>query len=333
MSSQVKLGIAALSLVAILTLAGYLFKPFANLKPMTLGAFFNFSNNFEFSYVDPELNRIIKSRLDGKEGQYSVVLVRLNGEEKLYALNDDQVFPAGSLYKLFLLSAAFNEIEKGNLKEDEEITVSQKHLVEVLGFEDFGYDPKQKEITHTVSAILKRIATISDNYASIMLAEKIGWEKVREQAKILGASSTVIQSPIRTTSSDIALFFTKLYRGEVVSKQSSEKIINLLSDSKLNTRIPARLPETVEATDGANMKLKIAYETSSGQSNDNKVKLKIAHKTAELPDLRHDAGIVFLPENPYVIVLFANEVAYEDEAVELLANLSKDIFDYMNRSK
>jgi beta-lactamase class A len=315
MTSQTKLGLAALSLVALLTLAGYLFKPFQNLKPMTLGAFFNFSNNWNFSYVDEKLNKIIKSHLDGKEGQYAVVIIDLKGGEKLYSLNGNQVFPAGSLYKLFLLSAAFEEIEKGTLKEDQEITVSQKHLVEVLGFEDFGYDRKQTNITHKVSAILRRIATISDNYASIMLAEHIGWDKVREQARILGASGTIIQSPIRTTSSDIALYFTKLQKGEVVSKESSEKIIELLSDSKLNTRIPAGLPEVVEASDGA------------------KIRLKIAHKTAELPDLRHDAGIVFLPENPYVIVLFANEVAQENEAVELLANISKDVFDYMKENK
>lgn len=313
MNSSTKIGIATLSLVVFLTLAGYLFKPFQNLQPMTLGAFFDFSNKFEFSFIDEELNRVVKSNIDGKEGQYSVVLVRLSDGEKLYALNANQVFPAGSLYKLFLLSAAFEEIEAGRLKEDQEITVSQKHLVDTLGFEDFGYDHKQKNITHTVSAILKRIATISDNYASIMLAEHIGWEKVREQAKVLGATSTVIQSPIRTTSSDIALFFTKLYNGEVVSKESSEKIINLLSESRLNTRIPARLPEAIDASAGA------------------KLKLKIAHKTAELPDLRHDAGIVFLPDNPYVIVLLANEVPNENQAIETLAYLSKEIFDYMNK--
>jgi beta-lactamase class A len=315
MTLQTKLGIAALSLVGFLTLSGYLFKPFKDLKPMTLGAFFNFSNNWEFSYVDEKLNKIIKSHLDGKEGQYSVVIVKLNSEEKLYSLNGNIAFPAGSLYKLFLLSAAFEEIEKGRLKEDQEITVSQKHLIEVLGFEDFGYDPEQQNITHKVSAILRRIATISDNYASIMLAEHIGWEKVREQARILGASGTIIKSPISTTSSDIALYFTKLQKGEVVSKQSSEKIIELLSDSKLNTRIPAKLPETVDASDGG------------------KLKLKIAHKTAELPDLRHNAGIVFLPNNPYVIVLFANEVTYEDDAIELLANISKDVFEYMKKKE
>lgn len=277
-----------------------------------LSGIFNFEGKWSFNFRLKEeggnpIEELISKDLKEQDGHFAIVVESLSEDKKNtnYYLNNFEPFPAGSLYKLFLLSVTLRLQEQGLLPDDKVINGSRKHLKDVLGFEDFGYEDAGDEISYTVSEIMKRIAEISDNYAAIMLAEEIGWDKVREEAKILGADSTTIKSPITTTASDMALFFKKLYKKEVVSPSASEKLINLLSDSQLNNRIPAKLPK----------------------------ELKIAHKTGELPQIRHDAGIVFLDNNPYLIVLMSQNLTYEDTAIELLANISKDIYTYFSNIK
>lgn len=92
----------------------------------------------------------------------------------------------------------------------------------------------------------------------------------------------------------------KLYIGEIVSFESSEQIIALLEKAQSNDRIPAKLPKNI----------------------------RIAHKTGELPQVRNDAGIVFLLGNPYLIVLMSKNVRGEDAAIENLAQVSKIVYDY-----
>lgn len=262
----------------------------------------DFSQTWQFSFASSKLAGVVKKSLQGKDGHFAVVVKSLVGEDS-YSFNANQIFSAGSLYKLFLLAQAYQEIEDGRLSLKEVVRADQQHLRDVLGFAEFGYSGEQTKIEYSLSEILTRVATISDNYAAIMLAEKIGWDKVSTMAKNLGADHTTIKAPISTTASDIALFYEKLYQGKVVSRESSDQIIKLLSASKLNDRLPAKLPKG----------------------------LKIAHKTAELSRIRHDTGIVFLEGKPYIVVLLGKDLKYEDEAVETLANLSKEIYDYFTK--
>jgi beta-lactamase class A len=257
-----------------------------------------------FNFNDTVLAKIVERDLAGKTGEYAVVVEGLKpGSVNRFYLDDHQFFPSASLYKLFLLAAAYDQIEQGDLKEDEQITVSVSHLVDVLGSSEYGYDDIEGDkITYSVRDAMGRISSVSDNYASVMLAEKVGWDNVQKESQKLGALSTTIHDPITTSAHDVALFLRKLYAGQVVSKWSSDQIIDLLSGDQINDRIPANLPRSV----------------------------KIAHKTGDLSGVRHDAGIVFLEDNPYLIVLMSKDLTYEDEGVETLAQISGDIYNYFS---
>lgn len=263
---------------------------------------FNFA---EEKKEDATLKALVEKQLDLENGHYAIFIQSLVDSDKSYYLNENEILPAASLYKLYLLAAAMEKVEKGELKMDTEITSNTDRLESELGFVDFGYEEVEGDITYTLEDILHRIATISDNYASIMLVDKIGWDAVQNQARLLGSNSTTIKDPISTTAGDTGNYFKKLYHGEVVSRQASDKIIQLLSESKLNSRIPKLLPEG----------------------------LKIAHKTGELSRIRHDSGIVFLEGKPYVIVLMTTDIKGEDTATETQANISKAVYDYFLSDK
>ncbi len=265
---------------------------------------------------DEKLLKLIEEKIPKDNGEYAVVVKELGeGEGRAVMINHQKSLPAGSLYKLYVMATALEKIEKGDMTMQTVVTAQADHLEQVLGAPDFGYEDRKGEtISYTVEEILARIARISDNYASIMLAEKLNnWEDVRDFAKRFGAPSTSIKSPISTNAQDIAYFFDQLYQRQVVSEVASNKLIDLLATAQLNQRIPAKLPKTW---------------------------LKIAHKTGELPGVRNDAGIVYFeneddestssakPQKAYLIVLMSNDLKREDSGVATLADISKVVYDY-----
>lgn len=271
------------------------------------------SSSYIFSFNQPssKLRAIVDKNLEGQKGEYAVLVKKLAGEKEAYSFNTEAAFPAASLYKLFLMSAAMEEIESGNITADTIISYPIDSLRSMYGGTDYGYEEVAGTVSYTVEECLTRIASISDNFAALMLAEKIGWDKVRQQPEKVGAGNTTIKDPITTTAEDISAYLEKLYEHSFqtedrlgwLSPDSANKIIELLSASKLNNRIPAKLP-----------------------------KIKIAHKTGELSRVRHDAGIVYLSQatglEPYIIILMSKDLEYEDDAIEILANISKDVYDY-----
>ncbi len=273
--------------------------------------------NFEYEHDDIKLEALIEKELNTKNGEYSVVVEAYESSGsatpfKQAHINDKEVFPAASLYKLFLMAAVMQEIENGNLKMTQVVSSNKTHLDEVLGGTEYGYEEIDGDISFTVDQAMDRIARLSDNYAAIMLVDKVGWNKIQLQAQNTGATNTQLKNPITTTASDISLFMRNLYQGKVVSPTSSQKILDYLARSQINNRIPKQLPKGV----------------------------KIAHKTGELARVRHDAGVVYLERSDkelahlpdgraYVIVLMSKNLQFEDSGIESLAKVSKVVYDYL----
>lgn len=256
--------------------------------------------------VDSKLQSEIEKYLEGKDGEYAIYVKDLlpDGKRNVY-INSDQSFEAASLYKVFLMAATFKAINEGQMSLDTQISAKLSHLEDVLGSVDYGYQNLSSDevVTYTVEECLDRIARVSDNYAAIMLAEKLGWSSLQDIADEIEAKNTSIKTPISTSAEDMGLLLEKIYKGEIVSFDASESIIDLLTTAQINNRIPAKLPKEV----------------------------KVAHKTGELPQVRNDAGIVFLDGNPYVIVLMSKNLKYEDQAIEDLAEVSKMVYDYYSK--
>ncbi|MBI3981082.1 serine hydrolase, partial [Candidatus Microgenomates bacterium] len=102
-----------------------------------------------------------------------------------------------------------------------------------------------------------------------------------------------------STANDIALFFEKLYRGEIGNQETNQEMINLLKQQKLKNKVPKYLPkETV-----------------------------VAHKTGELGLFTHDAGIVFGRKTNYLITILS-ESNSPIGAEERIAKVSQAVYDY-----
>ncbi len=247
------------------------------------------------------LEKVVENSLKGSQGTYAIVIKNLKTNESYTQLADKE-FETGSLYKLWIMVVVFKEIEAGNLKEDDELSEDISTLNQVFAIDSDSAELTEGTITLTVRDALNQMITISHNYAALLLTEKIKLSKVatylRENSLNRSSVGTDGDSP-KSTASDIALFLEQLYKGQLVSPEASQKMIELLKKQQLNDGLPKYLPE------------------GTG----------VANKTGDIDYLKHDAGIVFAPGGDYLIVIMS-ESDNPAGAMERIALVSKAVYDY-----
>ena len=152
----------------------------------------------------------------------------------------------------------------------------------------------------TVREALKLTITISDNDSAIALAEKIGWGKIHrlmESEGIVGFDLRRENGPYTTAKATAALL-ERIYKNTAVSPSASKEMLELLLAQQFNDRIPKYLP--------------------SGT--------RVGHKTGEIENFRHDAGIVIGQKSQYIFV-FLSQTQNPTEAAETIATLSYEIYN------
>lgn len=244
------------------------------------------------------LEMAVDNILAGTEGTYGVVIKNLK-TSKAYYLNEHRIFEPGSLYKIWVLATAFNQIEEGNLKEEE--ILSQD--VSVLN-RKFDIDLKYAEatkgrITFSVKETMEQMITISHNYAALLLSERVKLSSMSAFLKEHHLNESALGQPPQTTPYDIALFFEKLYKGEFANEENTQKMLAIFKRQALNNKLPKYLPQDT----------------------------LIAHKTGEIGFFTHDAGIVFLNKGDYIIVVMS-ESSSPVAAEEKIAEVSQTAYNY-----
>jgi beta-lactamase class A len=96
-----------------------------------------------------------------------------------------------------------------------------------------------------------------------------------------------------TTAEDIAYLYTLMLQGEIMAPSVCQEMLDLLAQQEINDRIPAYLP-------GGTI---------------------VAHKTGNLDSLVHDAGVIYAPAGPIVVVVLTEDME-EGIAVDLIAQIA-----------
>lgn len=264
---------------------------------------------------EKNLGKIVKDRLINKDEKYAVFIKDLE-DGNMYSYNGNDQFESASLYKLWVMAAAFQKINDGILDENETLSAPVIKLDEILAETSpapsiseeatsaFSPTPQEPEmITMVTKDALEKMITVSDNYAALLVASRAGSFAVTNFLKDYELNSSNFRQPPKTTAKDLGKYFEKLYKREIISEDYSEEMIAILKKQTINDRIPKYLPEEIA----------------------------VAHKTGELKEYKHDGGIVFTKKGDYIIVVLSKtQDSYK--ASEKIAKFSKAIYDYFQKS-
>ncbi len=250
------------------------------------------------------LSQVVQEALSETRGNYSIAIKHLVTGETYY-FNSHKSYPTASLYKLWIMAIAYSQIERGALKEDESISEEVINLNRVFGLASGSAELTSGTVSFTIDSALYQMITVSHNYAALLLTQKVKLSEVKSFLESHDLKESVVgeKAPI-TTASDIALFFEKLYRGQLGNKESTSKMIKLLKKQQLNNKLPAGLPAGTI----------------------------IAHKTGELETFSHDGGIVYSPRGDYIIVILS-DTDYPPGAEQRIGKISRAVYDYFFNKK
>lgn len=231
----------------------------------------------------------LKAALEANKDACGVRLgVAVEGLEGPFAgrrvgVNEELVFESASLIKVLILVEVLRQVDCGDISLAETIEIKSEHVV--------GYSEMIQKMTipgrSTVEQLAEGMITVSDNTATNLLIDLVGMKSVNSLSQILRLTNTYLgrkmmdfESRSRgahnlTSAADMVTLLTTIWRGRLLSANSRRLALAILERQKLNTNIPAALPP----------------------GN------RVAHKTGELEDMEHDAGIVMLPSNAFALAI------------------------------
>ncbi|MDA0257001.1 MAG: class A beta-lactamase-related serine hydrolase, partial [Chloroflexi bacterium] len=235
----------------------------------------------------------IRDRAGSATVELGVVVVDLTDGTRC-ELGAETVFRIASLYKLLVMAEAYEQEAAGTFAFDEPIELLPRHYID----DPAGTAPAAP-VTLTAQRAMQRMIQQSNNATAHALRERLTHGEVAAQATQLGMAQTVLGADFVRSAADIALFFQRLYAGEIVSPESSAAMLTLLGGQQIRNLLPEGLP------DG----------------------LPIAHKTGLLEDYLHDAGIVQAPGGDYVIVALSRHDGDFPAAYDAIRGISALVYE------
>lgn len=269
------------------------------LKPQVMGA--NVVIYPTLPESSSQLSKVVDEAMQGSKGKYGILIKNLKTGE-IYHENEHMTFESGSLYKLWIMATAYEQIEEGTLKVDDSLHADIPELNERFNIATEDAELKEGTIDFTIGSALRQMITISHNYAALALSRKVGMKNVKIFLQNHDLEESFTGQPPKVSAYDIGIFFEKLYNNKLVSPSSDKEMIALLKEQTINHKLPAELSDSVE----------------------------IAHKTGEIGLFSHDAGIVYAPKGDYIIVVLSRS-DFPPGAEDRIATVSKAVYDYFNQ--
>lgn len=221
--------------------------------------------------------------------------------------NADKLFASASLVKIPIMVSVYKAINDGIIKSDEKLIMKRKYRVRGCG------NTKYSRSGHkfSVEELVKRMIDESDNTATNILSDRLGFNYINWSFKQFGLNKTNFDRSIMdlhardyngienyTTAREMGTLLEKIYFNRLINEEISKKMLITLCQQKINDRIPKYLPKN----------------------------FIIAHKTGLMRDVCHDAGIVFTEKTDFIICVLTSDFSSYKLAKRFIGNLAYTTF-------
>jgi beta-lactamase class A len=258
----------------------------------------------------------IEQRIQKSGADVGVAFQTLDGKTGWFYHADDS-FHAASTMKVPVLIELFRQVHEGKLKLDDTLVIKNEFhsladgSIYTLDAADDSEADLYKAVgqTRTLRQLAELMITVSSNFATNLLIEKLGVVNIRATVHAMGADGMNVLRGVEdnkafaagmnntTSARGLLILLQAIARGEAVDAESSREMIEILERQKFNEGIPAGLPAGT----------------------------RVAHKTGEITKIHHDAAIVFAGR-PFVLVILVRGLADIKESSALMADVTRQIY-------
>ena len=244
------------------------------------------------------------SSMDNVLSQVQSLLPTDNGTWSVYVCNlakntegaiNDQKMQAASLIKLYIMGAVYEDYDSLSTTYGKEtLDNNLNSMITVSDNESFN----ELVRLQTTSGVFKDGAEAVNAF----LAESQFADTSVQHTLSPSASKDAGLGGRNTTSvKDCGELLSRIYKGECVSKEASEAMLNLLLNQQVTTKIPSGISASVE----------------------------IANKTGETDTDQHDIAIVYGEKTTYILCVMS-ENCKSGDAVSHIRDISGIVYNYLN---
>ena len=259
--------------------------------------------------------------LESQNGTFAIAFKNLeDGNEIL--INEDEIFHAASTMKTPVMIEVYRKKMIGEISLDDSIFVKNEFesIVDKSTFQLSEFDDSDKNTYDKIGRYISLrelvfdMITISSNFATNLVIKYIGAENINNTMSDIGAKNINVLRGVEdikafekglnntTSARDLLVIYEKLANGEVLSRNLSNEMVEILKNQKYDDIIPKYLPKEIE----------------------------VAHKDGWINGVRHDSGIVFLENGvSYVLILLSKNLDNELEGADMLAKVSLEIYNHI----
>ena len=258
---------------------------------------------------------IVGKKLNGISGKISVVAENLMTGE-FFAWNENMTFNPASTIKLPILCAAYYWAEKGQLNLDERIVLKDSDKVGGFGVvSEFA-----EGLQPTLRDLMKLMIVISDNTATNMVIEAVGFDRIKIFLEEKGLGEIRAERKMYdydaikrgfnnvVKARDLAKNLKGLAKGTLLAPEYCEEAIGIMLRQQCKNKIP--------------LKVAAGWDPIARQGP-----IKIAHKTGEVQGVEHDIGIIYTPCCEFLFVFLSEEINSK-AAIGLVSDLAQDFVNY-----
>ena len=257
------------------------------------------------SYIDSEVAA-------GKVVEGSVYFRDLHNGPTM-GINEDADFSPASLLKLPVLIAY---LDKAQQNPD----LLKKEIIYPKPIERYGQvlPPDQtirENQPYTIEELLRKMVSYSDNASYHVLMSYMSQLQPNEDLLKLTYQNLGIVDPESSldevvTVKSYSSIFRLLYNSSILSDEMSEKALAMLAENNFEKGLQKGLPSNIRVAD------------------------KFGERQSEGKDEKqlHDCGIVYYPENPYLLCVMTKGTDMESLALAI-ANISKMVYEEVDSRK
>jgi beta-lactamase class A len=265
-----------------------------------------------------DLEAEVRKLVAASGAEVAVAYRTLDGSAELL-IDVDKSFHAASTMKVPVMIELFRQAEAGTVKLQEPLAIRNEFhsIVDGSTYQLSVGDDSDTEVyanagkTMTLRQLNDAMITVSSNFATNLLIEKLGVENIRTTVSRLGADGMQVLRGVEdskafeagknntTSARGLLVLLEKLGRGEAVSTTADREMIEVLKRQKFRDAIPAGVPAGTP----------------------------VAHKTGTITRIHHDAGIVYGPK-PYVLVVLVRGIQEQKVSGPLIASISKAVWQH-----
>jgi len=258
----------------------------------------------------------IENRIAVSHADVAVYFQTLDGKAD-WSFHPDDSFHAASTMKIPVMIELFRQVKEGKIRLDDPLPIHNEFHSIVDG-SVYKLDPKDDSETdlynaegqtRTLAQLCDLMITVSSNFATNLLIQKLGVENIRASVHSLGADGMNVLRGVEdnkafekglnntTTARALAILLTAIAEGKAVDTDSTRQMVEILERQHFNEGIPAGLPPGT----------------------------RVAHKTGEITKIHHDAAIVYAPR-PFVLVILVRGLEEEKDSSAVMADITRILY-------